>query len=64
MAKKKITGEKLQIKNAICSFPSVWHKSVYEGKEGNYTCSFLIKKGTAEAKKVFGAYKRIKNSPI
>lgn len=43
---------KIQLKNVRLSFPSVFHRAVFEGTEGKYEATFLIDKEDVKTKKV------------
>ncbi len=50
MSKQEET-KRIHLKNVRLSFPSVFKKSVYDGKEGKYEATFLIPKSNKELKK-------------
>ncbi len=41
---------KIHLKNVRLSFPSIFHRSVFEGKEGKYEATFLIDKDDEKTK--------------
>lgn len=43
---------KIQLKNVRLSFPSIFHRSVFDGQEGKYEATFLIPKSDTETKKI------------
>ena len=43
---------KIQLKNVRLSFPSIFHRSVFEGQEGKYEATFLISKEDVKTKKI------------
>lgn len=43
---------RIQIKNVRLSFPSLFEKSVFEGKEGKYEATFLLPKEDTKTKKI------------
>lgn len=49
MSKEK--PKRIHLKNVRLSFPSVFKKSVYDGKEGKFEATFLIPKSNKELKK-------------
>ena len=45
-------SSKIVLKNVRLSFPSLFTKSVYEGKEGKYSATFLLDKKDTKTKKL------------
>jgi hypothetical protein len=44
-------SKKIQLKNVRLSFPSIFNKSVFDGKEGKYEATFLLSKEDVKTKK-------------
>jgi hypothetical protein len=51
MSKDNEENSKIQLKGVRLSFPSIFQKEVFEGKEGKYAATFLIPKDDVKTKK-------------
>lgn len=52
---KKEPSKKIHLKNVRISFPSIFQKETFEGKETKYAATFLIPKSDVKTKKIIDA---------